>query len=178
MDFADFTIRRLSSDDDLDPFTCGDDDLDEFIRNDAFDYLNERLAISYVVGIRNEIVAYFSIANDRLSYDDFENSTSFNRFRKRHFVNSKRIKGYPAVKLCRLAVKSSHKGKKIGTFIINFIKGLFYNENKSACRFLTVDANESALRFYSSNGFNFILTTINEGHRTIPLYFDLADFSR
>ena len=82
MDFADFTIRRLSS----------DDDLDEFIRNDAFDYLNERLAISYVVGIRNEIVAYFSIANDRLSYDDFENSTSFNRFRKRHFVNSKRIK--------------------------------------------------------------------------------------
>ncbi len=178
MDFADLTIRRLSTYDDLECFTCGDEDLDEFIRTDACNYSDERLAISYVVGNSNEIVAYFSIANDRLSYDDFETLTSFNRFRKRHFVNSKRIKGYPAVKICRLAVKSSYKGKKIGTFIINFIKGLFYNENKSACRFLTVDANRSVLHFYASNGFNFILTNINEEYRTIPLYFDLADFSR
>lgn len=32
------------------------------------------------------------IANDRISLSDFENKTEFNRFRKRQFVNEKRLK--------------------------------------------------------------------------------------
>lgn len=38
----------------------------------------------------------------------------FNRFRKRRFVHEKRLRSYPAVKLCRLGVDISMKGDGIG----------------------------------------------------------------
>jgi len=61
------------------------------------------------------IAAFFSLANDRVSLSDFENKTEFNRFRRRRFVNEKRITSYPATKLCRLGVNLSAKGAGIGS---------------------------------------------------------------
>lgn len=39
-----------------------------------------------------QVLAYFSLANDRVSLSDFDNKTEFNRFRKHRFVNEKRLK--------------------------------------------------------------------------------------
>jgi GNAT superfamily N-acetyltransferase len=178
LDTAKLQIRRKCVDDNLNTFTCGDEDLDEFIRFDAQNYDKERLATTFILRYDSKIAAYFSLANDRLSYDDFGDTTSFNRFRKKHFVNSKRIKGYPAVKICRLGVNESYKDKRIGTFIIDFIKGVFFNVGYSACRFLTVDANCKAVGFYQKNGFNLVKPSIQTDTPTTPLYFDLADFER
>ena len=64
-------------------------------------------------------------ANDRISLTDFEDKTTFNRFRKHRFVNEKRLKSYPAVKICRLGVSEDSKGSGVGTGLLNFIKKLF-----------------------------------------------------
>lgn len=51
---------------------------------------------------------------DRVSVGDFDSKTEFNRFRKHRFVNEKRLKSYPAVKICRFAVNHCYVGSGIG----------------------------------------------------------------
>lgn len=107
---------------------------------------------------------------------DFESKTEFNRFRKVKFVNEKRLKSYPAVKLCRLAVDKTLKGQSIGTYLLNFIKSFFVVNNKTGCRFLTVDAYKAAVPFYEKNGF----VPLNDDDIDAPtrlLYFDLKDIA-
>ncbi len=84
-----FKIRKLQPDEIVKSFDCGDKDLNEFIIDEAPLYRKALLAVTYVLeSIENgETLAYFSLANDRVSLSDFENKTEFNRFRKKRFVN-------------------------------------------------------------------------------------------
>ena len=103
--------------------------------------------------LNDVVVGYFSLANDSVSVKDFSIKSDFNRFRKSRFVNAKRIKSYPAVKICRLAVSENMKSKGVGSILLDMIKVAFLNDVKSACRFITVDAYHSAIPFYLKNGF-------------------------
>lgn len=173
---ADYEIRKLGLSDKVTQFDCGDEDLNDFIACDAFLYRKALLAMTYVLEDKKnkKIVAYFSVANDRISIKDFPNNTDFNRFRKHRFVNEKRLKSYPAIKICRLGIDKSVQGKQIGTFLIDFVGTFFISDNKSGCRFLTVDAYSQAIPFYLKNDFAF-LSSSDEGQRTRLMYFDLSD---
>ena len=168
-----YRVHLLSEDDDVHAFDCGNQDLNDFIKYDASNYGEQKLAYNYVAEKSDEILAYFSLANDRVSVDDFESKTHFNRFRKVRFVNAKRLKVYPAAKLCRFAVDSKHKGCRIGTSLLNKIKLTLAYESRSACRFLLVDAYKDAIPFYEKNGF--VCLKANTSGLTIPMYFDLSD---
>lgn len=173
---SDYRIRKLGLNDYVDFFDCGDADLNDFILNDAPLYRKSLLAMTYILEnkLSGEVVAYLSVANDRISIKDFPSNTDFNRFRKHRFVNSKRLKSYPAVKICRLGIAKTVQGKQIGTFLIDFIATLFISDNKSGCRFLTVDAYSEAIPFYLKNDFDF-LSADDENQRTRLMYFDLND---
>ncbi|MBD5415006.1 MAG: GNAT family N-acetyltransferase [Bacteroides sp.] len=173
---AKYQIRRLGKGEAVASFDCGDDDLNDFILNEALHYHQARLAVTYVIEVKNsnEVVGFFSLANDRVSISDFENKTEFNRFRKKRFINEKRLKSYPAAKICRLGVAGSVKGQSLGTFILDFIKSYFVIDNKTGCRFITVDAYADAVSFYLKNNF---LPLSNEADtdRTRLLFFDLEE---
>lgn len=173
-----YRIRRLGKAERIGSFDCGDADLNDFILTESTFYREALLAVSYVFERREikESVAYFSLANDRISLTDFESKTAFNRFRKRRFVNEKRLKSYPAVKICRFAVDLSMKGQAIGSFLLNFIKSYFLDDNKTGCRFITVDAYAAAVPFYLKNGF-VPLTSEDAMSATRLLYFDLNDIA-
>ena len=89
-------------------FDCGDADLNDFILNRATLFDKYMLAVSYTCVDINDTsrpLAYFSLANDKIATSDFPSMTEFNRFRRKQgFPSEKRLKSYPAVKLCRLAV--------------------------------------------------------------------------
>ena len=108
-DFSTYKVRKLREDEVIKSFDCGDDDLNHFILDNAECYHKARLAETYVYEhIDNgNVIAYFSLANDRISIDDFSDNTEFNRFRRHRFKNEKRIKSYPAVKICRLGIDKS-----------------------------------------------------------------------
>lgn len=129
--------------------------MNDFILNESQLYRKARLAVSYVFTDKetSQVAGFFSLANDRVSISDFESNAEFNRFRKKRFVNDKRIKSYPAVKICRLGIDNVAKGQSLGTFILDFIKSYFAIDNKTGCRFLTVDAYADAVPFYLKNGF-------------------------
>ena len=175
-----YRIRKLSLNETIKSFDCGDPDLNDFIINDANNYRNSLLAVTYVFEhvITGDIVAYFSLANDRVSLSDFKDKTEFNRFRKIRFVNEKRIKSYPAVKICRLGVADTMKGQGIGTVLLSFIKRFFFNDNKTGCRFITVDAYSNAVSFYERNKFQH-LRNDDEPQNVIThlLYYDLNDIA-
>ncbi len=171
-------VRKLNPDERVTSFDCGDEDLNSFILEEALLYRKALLAVTYVVedSESGKILAYFSLANDKVSLSDFESKTEFNRFRRKRFVNEKRLKSYPAGKLCRLAVDNAAKNLHIGSNLIRFIKGYFITDNKTGCRFLTVDAYADAIPFYLKNGF----VPLNEddaGQATRLLFFDLNDIA-
>ena len=169
-----YNIRRLEKQEIVKSFDCGDADLNDFILNESLLYRKELLAVSYAVEDNSKsVIAYFSLANDRVSLSDFEDKTAFNRFRHHRFVNEKRLKSYPAVKICRFGVDLMVK-KHIGTRVLNFIKSYFIEDNKTGCRFITVDAYSSAIPFDLKNGFE-PLTSDDENDATRLLYFDLND---
>jgi hypothetical protein len=58
------------------------------------------------------------------------------------------MKSYPAAKIGRFAVAQSMKGLSIGSAMLKFIKSFFVMDNKTGCRFLTVDAYVDAIPFY------------------------------
>ncbi len=83
-------------------FCCGDDDLDDFIKNDAKPHQEQLLANTYAFRLKDgeqtsEPVAFVSIANDRV------NNLPTSR-KKKKFPQRKRYKDFPAVKLGRLGV--------------------------------------------------------------------------
>lgn len=171
-----YEVRRLKKKETIKSFNCGDTDLNDFILNESHHYRKALLAVSYVVENKQDnhrVSAYFSLANDKVSLNDFESKTEFNRFRKHRFVNEKRLKSYPATKICRLGVNISARGIHVGSFLLDFIKSYFVIDNKTGCRFLTVDAYAGAVPFYLKNGF-IPLNDEDADADTRLLYFDLA----
>lgn len=128
-------VRRLDIGDSISAFDCNDEDLNDFLLNESTLYRNALLSVTYVVEdkLSNEVLAYFSLSNDKVSISDFESKTEFNRFRKQKFVNEKRLRSYPAIKIGRLAIAKSAQHQSIGTYLLEFIEDYFIIDNKSGC---------------------------------------------
>lgn len=168
---------RLNPQNTIKNFTCGDPDLDDFIRNRASEFQKHLLSVSYACADADtgKMLAYFSLANDKVAMGDFKDKTEFNRFRKKQgFPNEKRLKSYPAVKLCRLGVDVCAKGLQIGSTVLDCIKAMFFFDNKTGCRFLTVDAYLKAVPFYEKNGFRFMNAEDDDPHTRL-MYYDLMN---
>lgn len=72
LDLSSIRYRRLDLEDKVQSFDCGDEDLNDFILNDALLYYKARLSTSYVVenSKTGDVIGYFSIAHDRISLTD------------------------------------------------------------------------------------------------------------
>jgi hypothetical protein len=70
------------------------------------------------------------------------------------------------------------QGWGIGTYILNWLKTFFTTDNRTGCRFLTVDAYNQPriLKFYKTNEFDFLHEKDKED-RTRIMYYDLKRFS-
>lgn len=104
LDNSSLMFVRLDSTDFVESFDCGDADLNDFITNQADSFAKALLSVSCacVDSTCGKTLAFCSLANDKVSISDFNDKTEYNRFRKHQgFPQGKRLKSYPAVKLCR-----------------------------------------------------------------------------
>lgn len=168
---------RLEKSIDLSSFDCGDADLNEFLSKDSLNYYKDLLAVTNLFYYGDDIVCFYSVSNDRVSYEDFPSKNQFNKFCKLLPFAKRHLKSLPAVKIGRLGVNRNYQNKKIGTQILDLIKMSFITKNKTGCRFITVDAynNKNTLNFYEKNNFNFFPTKKPKG-QTVLMYFDLMEF--
>ena len=173
MDLSNYKLIRLSSNFIIPiTFNCGDDDLNDFLINDAKNYQDELLAVTYLLLDKEEVVAYFSLLNDRISISDVESKRKWSKYFRDIMPQGKRFKSYPAMKIGRLGVSEKYKSIGIGTMIIDYLKQLFISSNRTGCKYITVDAYNQSLSFYEKNEFAF-LTESDKNNETRLMYFDL-----
>ena len=154
-------------------FDCGDEDLNNFLVEDAKGFRGKRIASSYILEDEGAIVAYFCLLNDKISRQDVTN----NQWKKIKggFPERKQFSSYPAIKIGRFAVSMKYKGRNIGTDLMNLLKSMLYhNPNYSAFRFLTVDAYLSAIDFYRKNEFRELSQNITNEHTRL-MFFDMMN---
>ena len=166
-------VVRLTQDYLFKSFDCGNQDLNDFLLTDAKPYLKKLLSVTYILETEEDIVAYFSVSNDKISVPDSDKATW--RKIKALFPHSKHRSDYPAVKIGRLAVNSKYHNNGIGSDILNFVKEFFISGNRTGCSFVTVDALREAIPFYLKNDFKYLdKTTADAETDTCLMYYDLT----
>lgn len=164
-------LVRLSAETDLSGFDCGDEDLNDFLVEDAKGFLDKRIATSFILEDDGRIVAYFCLLNDKISRQEVTNS-QWKKI-KDSFPDRKRFGSYPAIKIGRFAVSTVYRGRNIGSDLLNILKGMLNdNPGYSAFRYITVDAYLSAVDFYKKNGFS-LLTEKTANDHTRLMFFDM-----
>ncbi len=170
-------VSVLNEDFDLTDFTCGRDDIDDFLKDDALNYQSQKLATTYLVHSKEQVViGYFSILNDSLSVRNIANNER-NKFNRR-LPNNKRINQYPAVKVGRVGVSEGLQGTGFAYLLMDFIKEFSIENLNPACRLIILDAiNEpQQVKYYGRNHFLFLMESDAE-QRTRLMYFDLLNFN-
>ena len=115
------TVLLLSENHTIKPFDCEDEDLNDFLFNEATPYQKELLATTFVMENDEQTLGYYSLLNDSLQLreDMFASKSQFRKFLRELMPYPKRhLKTIPALKIGRLAIDKSFKGKGIGRVIM------------------------------------------------------------
>ncbi|GHT23297.1 N-acetyltransferase [Bacteroidia bacterium] len=163
--------KRLKFDTEVKPFESEDSDLNNFLKNDAKNYLKQRLAVTYLIENDSETIAYFCLSND-IVLRLFADKDGWKKIKKT-IPNAKLRSTYPAIKIGRLAVSKKFAGNGFGKLILQIVREMYSaRTQQSGCRFLTIDAYKDAVPFYQKHSFDF-LTSDDENEKTRQMYYDL-----
>lgn len=151
MNLEDFRLASVDevSQELLDAFDCGDDELNGFLRSDSVQY--GRYGLTHTTAVFREecstLVGFFSLSCDSLKLAGVELSELGLPF-------DASLDFFPAVKVTKLAVASGWQSQGIGRHMLAFIQGIAFRPPLSA-RLLTVNAvnRDRALSFYEREGF-------------------------
>lgn len=172
----DYRIKRLDSECKISIFNCGNEDINAFLAEDARDYQDALMAVTYLALNKDsdDLIAYFCLLNDKLAYLPGDNKKAWNKL-NRKVNNRKRMKSYPAVKIGRLGTDVKYARQGVARDLIDLIKLRFSLDNRTGCRFLTVDAHRDAIGLYEKCGFSFF-TESDVNDETRLMYYDLKHF--
>ena len=179
MNLEELSFLRITEGFLLKPFDCEDEDLNEFLFEEAIPYRKELLAITFVIEDDNRTLGYYSLLNDSLQLKEelFSSKSQLKKFLRDLIPYPKRhLKNISSVKIGRLAVDKSCKGKGLGKIMIRIVISncLRLNDNQ-ACRLITVDAYKQAIPFYQRMGFEFLSNT-DKDDTTRLMFLDLTSF--
>ena len=175
-DISNFSLKRLNPNDARKQFDCQDTDLNDFFLSDSANNDQELLSVTFVLEDDIETIAFFSLLNDKISADE-STGNWWKKYIRSYYPENKQYRSYPAVKIGRIGVSYDYQSQGIGSQVMDYIKGLFLENNKSGCRYLTVDAynKSNTLQFYERN--DFIYFKRKKVHptknKTQLMYFDL-----
>ncbi|WP_407393034.1 N-acetyltransferase [Methanobrevibacter sp.] len=166
-----YYIVKLNQKHELNNFSCGLNDMDDFLKNDALSQQEEKLNVTYLAMYDKEIIGFFSLLSDIIKLKDIEQDYDLP------------YSTCPAIKIGRFAVNEKYNSSGLGTVLLD---NVCYQIKKISeihgVRFITVDAYCNVRGFYYRNKFNhFKIHNENKLMRaatrnpnlTIPLYKDL-----
>ena len=188
-----FTLARLDTKEDFfctASFDCGNADLNEFFCQDALPHKEQLLAETYYFQPKELSdagkvfpVGFISFLNDSIHIAPAERKADKKDFWKHVRKNlpypKRSYQAFPAVKIGRLGVASRYARHGIGTHLLTMTKDLFLRDNRTGCRFITVDAynDQNVVDFYKKNGFDFLWSKDGSDSTRI-MFFDLLRHPR
>ncbi len=128
----------------LKSFTCGNHDLDSFLRKYARDNDQNGYGKTFLLEDKDEIVGFFTLCSSSIKFEEFPVN------------NSQHLPRYPipCIKIARLAVCKSKQGKGYGRELLKQAFLRILNASTTVgVRFVIVDAKESSASFYEKYGF-------------------------
>lgn len=162
MSDAEFVSRHISDNDDLDSFSCGQPDLDEWLRRFARHAEGMRSGRTWVWTQNGLVVAYFTLAGHVIERGELPARPGRG--------SPDRI---PAVLIARFALHETLHGSGLGgRLLADAVSRIVAATDVVAARFVVVDAiDEHAADFYSHYGFERIPDT----YRLVRKINDLAE---
>jgi len=149
----------------LTSFQCNNDDLNDFLKRDAFRGQNSRISATRLVYWNTILIGFFTLVNDTLTVEAVEACDG-----EPEYEYGK----YPAIKIARLATHGDYERRDIATNMLLKIFIMVKRISKhSGCRMITVDSYPDAVGFYQRKGFK--RAQLKEKD-TIPLYMDFHKF--
>lgn len=139
---------------DVSAFDCDDDDLNDFLKNDAAKFQADHLSHTRVVFLKGELVAYITLLADCIILQTGEKKKTLREALAHH----QSVYTFPAVKIGRVGVKKDLQRSGIGTQLLIYTIGLVVRMNRElniACRFITLDAYPKSVSWYEKKHFKF-----------------------
>ena len=149
------TIRRLAREDDRSSFTCGQPELDEFFRRQAWQHQSKRASVTYVATEGDQLVGFVTVCPGTLIREDL--GPAF-----RHHPPFP----LPILLVARLGVSSSAHRQGIGATLLKHSLRLTVSLIETVgCVGVVVDAKPDSVAFYEKYGFRRISTTVGRFQR-------------
>jgi GNAT superfamily N-acetyltransferase len=160
----------------LSSFDCGDSDLNEYFQKESL--LNKSALVGQPYFLYDATVdkivpvALIDLCNDSIRKEGSKRQPGY--LKVADIEEGKQFTFLPAVKITRFGVNKPFQRLNIGSHALNMVKTLFITENRTGCRFITVDAyNKTEVKnFYQKNDFKFFYDK-DENKHTRSMFFDL-----
>ena len=162
------------------------EDLNDFLKKDVIEYHRSLILKTYVYYLENinpqeaNIVAFVSFLNDTIEkkVPDLTFNNRFKQFLPKDshiYLQFKKLDKLPSVKIARIGVDKNYQKKGIGTQIIkDAIKDFASDNNKTGCKFITVDSYQEAIDWYLKLGFKRFPSNYEHDATIFPLYYPLT----
>jgi GNAT superfamily N-acetyltransferase len=190
---TDCNFFKLSPENPITGFDCGDSDLNDFFNHDALPFQRERLGQTFYYCMKGTktVVCAFSLSADSVKTALLPGSRI--KKIKELIPREKALQSYSALLIGRLGVSIEFNGKGIGTQLLEHIKIYCDRKFPTMARFLTVDAynNPLVLAYYQKNEFSFVFSTeqqekdnlkktfaVDEILRTRQMFYDMERWNK
>ncbi len=115
IDFSQVKVERLAKYHNLNNFDCEDEDINDFIKNDAYGYQEKKIAITTVFIYNEEIIGFYSSAADSIKLNESEEIL--------HSIDDKPIREFPAIKIARVGRDKTYAKMSVGHNILKYAIG-------------------------------------------------------
>jgi predicted GNAT family N-acyltransferase len=163
INIKDIKIEIINDDHNINHFISYENELVNFLVEDALKNQGQRLSVTFLWFYENELVSYLTLLNDRINLEE-----DLKQFFKEKDVHYNSL---PALKIGRICVDDKFLRKGLGKLMIEFAIRIAYeiSKDKSGCRFITLDAKQDSRAFYKKLNFEIL----KERNQTMAMYLDL-----
>ena len=160
---AELIIVPLDEDYDLSSFSCASSELNDFLKEDAFNDQEDLISKTSLCFWKGELVGYITLATDTIGTKEIYVSDGLERYK---------YSKYPGIKIARLAVDSRFERRGIGTHLLfaGIGKALSICDSVG-CRYILIDSKKESISFYEKYGFK--IAEKNKKKDFAPMYLNM-----
>lgn len=158
--------RPLEAGDNRLAFSCGNESIDIYLREQALQDQERRFSVTYVATHEGEIVGYATSCVTVVEPDSL----------KKAVAKALPVRQLPALKLARIGVDVRFQGQSIGTrLLVNTMKlAAVQAKEVGGCVGLVVDAKPERVSWYEQRGFMTLNDEAGPGG-SVPMFLSISE---